>query len=56
MAVLAGLLEAKGIFNAENDNNNSVTVPLKEAQVARKIALLREDRCKGIHNPNYAKI
>ena len=43
------------IFNAENDNFNSVTVPLKEAQAAWNFALLREDRSKGIHNPNYAK-
>jgi hypothetical protein len=55
MAILAGLLEAKGIFNAENDNFNSVTTTLNEAQAAWNFALLREDRSKGIHNPDYAK-
>jgi len=29
--------------------------PLKEARVAWNFALLREDRSKGIHNPDYAK-
>jgi len=55
MAILAGLLESKGMFNAENDNFNLVTVPLKEAQASWNFALLREDRSKAVHDPDYAK-
>lgn len=55
MATLEGLLVTKGAFSTASDAFTSNTVDLVVAQAAWNFGLLREDRSKGIHNPNYAK-
>lgn len=55
MATLQSLLVAKGIWNTTTDAFNTISVPLIEGQVAWNFILLKEDRSKGIHNPNYTK-
>lgn len=55
MLTLQGLLVTKGAFSTTTDAFTSNTVDLIVAQAAWNFALLREDRSKGIHNPNYTK-
>lgn len=55
MATLQGLLVTKGAFSTTTDAFTSNTVDLIVAQAAWNFAVLREDRSKGIHNPNYTK-
>jgi len=59
MATLQGLLVTKGAYDPAASGGagafTSNTVDLIVAQAAWNFALLKEDRSKGIHNPNYAK-
>lgn len=55
MATLEGILVTKGAYSTVTGAFTSNTVDLIVAQAAWNFALLKEDRSKGIHNPNYTK-
>jgi nitrate reductase cytochrome c-type subunit len=55
MTTLEGLLVTKGAYSTTTGAFTSNTVDLIVAQAAWNFALLKEDRSKGIHNPNYTK-
>ena len=55
MATLEAILVTKGAYSTTTGAFTSNTVDLIVAQAAWNFALLKEDRSKGIHNPNYTK-